>query len=1474
MKLFRLPFVLMGLYCMAFAYGQSYLPFDQLGLKDGLSHSLVNTLLQDRKGFIWLGAQDGLNRYDGYQFEVFRPDHDRRTSSIYGRWVTQLYEDREGQLWIRFRNGGLNRFDPVGWQFYLYLNEADDPHSIAGDFHSDFRFSQNFKNIIETEEGTLWIGATQGLSRYVRQADHFVSYRHDPRDARSLPGNFITALAEGPDGYLWVGTSKGLARMDPRTGLCERIELTAAGAAQEDIYVFNLLWDSQGRLWIGTRWNGLFLMEEKNGRRLHRYLCDLSIPAHERRDMIKATLETKTGEVWVGGEDGLHVLLPGAEHFSQVEGTQELKNITTLLEDSKGFIWANVEERDIGLLRINPERNGYQLFSKNEQIPRSLSSNVVSVMMEDRSGVLWFGTVKGGVNKLDLHRKPFQYYFHHPSNPNSLNTNDVYAIYEDDHDQLWVGTKKGLNRIDRRTGTVTVYEKDASRPQRTPSANIVGVIEPDPGGFLWLGYYDYKISRFYPATGRFEHFHHHELDPNSYRAWSLRDIIANGPGDTWFGARTYSLTQLRADGQTFRHYANVQPFLQGQPLSGQATDQKINCLHKDRRGGIWIGSQQSGLTRFDPTNGSVVNYVYDPTDSTSISDNEVNCIYEDDTGIFWIGTGSGGLNRFDPATGRFSNFRSSDGLNNNTVHGILPDGQEGLWLSTNRGICRFDPASGDFKSYYAEDGIQSNEFNPGAYFRSADGELFFGGVNGLTSFFPEEIKDNPIRPEVVITALRISNQVIMPGDTVNGRPLLSKAIEYTDEVVLTHRESVFGIEFAALHYAAPGQNRFAYRLEGFDPDWTYTRADKRYITYTNLDPGNYTFRVKASNSDEYWNEEGVSLRISVLPPWWDTPLFRRSMFLLLIGIGVLIVRLRTASLKAQKVRLRKLVAERTQALTEANRQLARSREAILRQKEQIERQKKYLEEMDEVKTRFYTNISHEFRTPLTLILGTVSDLVKRRDLSVVQQNSLRTLERNARRLLRLVSQILDLTKLEGGALKLNVKPGDIITHVQLIADSFQNMARQKDIALTFTANRQSARGFFDEDKLEKIIYNLLHNALKFTGPGGTVGLRLTVTGRESTPASVRISVSDNGPGIPEENRRNIFRRFYQGAGKVELREGTGIGLSLVQQLVSLHHGELELDSRTGEADHGATFTIHLPLTRDAYAEGEIASANDSTAPSLFLAKEEKRTPPALQAAIETMPAERLPVLLLVEDNEDMRAFIRRALRNTFEVLEAGNGAEAFDLLGEQIPDIVLTDVMMPRLNGLEFCRRLKDNPRTSHLPVLILTAKSSLDAELEGLNVGADDYITKPFQPAALQMKLRNIIESRRQLAERYKHDAWMEIDEAAHSPADRKLLGRAVEIIDAHLSDPDFNVDVFIREMGVGRTTLYEKLKAITGLSVNELIKSHRLKTGARLLIEERLSVSEVSYRVGFNDPKYFSKCFKKQFNKSPKEFVSAYTS
>ncbi len=832
------------------------LKFEHLSLQEGLSQSSVYAIAQDSQGFLWFGTQDGLNKYDGYDWTVYRhasDDPDTLSHSV----ISTLYQDQEGTLWIGTDGGGLNRFDPDTGQFVHYRAQPDGS-GLSGDY---------IRAILQDREGTLWVGTCgSGLNRFDRTKGRFKHYHHKPGDSRTLSSETLSVLYEDRAGTLWVGTSDGgLNRFDRDTGQFIRYQHDPDdphSLSSNDIAA--IYEDREGRFWVGTDDGGLNRLDRTTGQAIH-YRHDPDDPYSLSDDAVSAIHQDREGTLWIGTfGGGLNVLDPGSE--SQT-GRARFFHYQNDLDDE-----------------------------------RSLSSDFILSIWEDQMGVLWIGTHGGGINKLNLLAKPFVHYQARPQDDGGLSNNVVWAIYEDQAGILWVGSNGGgLDRFDRSSGQVTHYRHAPNEPHSLGN-NVVRAIYEEPDGTFWLGLDDGKVDRFDRSSGRFVHY---QLDTSA----SVPTIHRDAKGQLWVGSFGGGLYWFDASADRFVHYK------QALHLSHCLSSEYVHDIYEDPDGVLWLATIGGGLNKFEPGQKRLTHYMRDDAHPDSLSNNNLLSIHQGQAGTLWIGTQGGGLNQFDPGTETFTHYREQDGLANDVVYGILEDAQGYLWLSTNRGLSRFDPQRETFRNYDVSDGLQSNEFNGGAYFQSQSGEMFFGGINGFNTFFPEALEDNRQAPPVVITAFKKFNQTVR-SDLANG-----------EQIELSYQDNFVSFEFAALDYAAPEQNQYAYMMEGLDPDWVEA-GTRRHVDYPDLKPGHYTFHVKGSNSDGVWNESGTSIHITITPPFWATWWFRGGMLLLLVA-GVWVAhRLRVASIETRSRELAVLVQQRTAELQREIDQRADAEEAL------------------------------------------------------------------------------------------------------------------------------------------------------------------------------------------------------------------------------------------------------------------------------------------------------------------------------------------------------------------------------------------------------------------------------------------------------------------------------------------------------------------------------------------------------------------
>jgi signal transduction histidine kinase/ligand-binding sensor domain-containing protein len=802
----------------------------------------VTGILQDRKGFLWLATSEGLNKYDGYSFKVYKHDPDD-PHSLGDNMIWAIYEGRAGLLWIGTDGGGLNRFDPQTERFTRYRHDPDDPHSLSHNV---------VQSIYEDRAGTLWVGTNGGgLNRFDPQTERFARYRHDPDDPYSLGSDTVWTIYEDRAGVLWIGTwGGGLNRFDPQT---ERFTRYQHNPDDPHSLSNNVVWaiyeDRAGRLWIGSNGGGLDRFDPETERFIH-YQHDSEDPDSLSDNIVQPIYEDRTGALWIGTNSG-------------------------------------------GLNRFDPETGQFIRYQHDPADPHSLSNDNVWTIYEDRAGLLWIGTWGGGLNKYDRKTERFRLYQHDPGDSYSLSDNIVFSIYEDRAGLLWVGSSSGgLNKFDRETGQFVYYQHDSANPHSLSHNNVLVVYE-DRVGTLWAGTWGGGLNRFDPGTEQFIRYQHDPDNPHSLSDNAVTSVYEDRAGRLWVGTYGGGLNKFDRETEQFVHYQHDPDA----PYS--LSHNTILSIYEDLAGQIWVGTWGGGLNRFDPGTEQFIRYQHDPSDPYSLSDDTVPSIYEDRAGTLWVGTYGGGLNKFDRGKETFTHYREKDGLPNDGIYGILEDEQGNLWLSTNKGLSKFNPGSENFKNYDVRDGLQGNEFNAGAYHKSKSGEMFFGGVNGFNTFYPEDIKDNPHIPPITLTDFQLFNKPVGIG----GDSPLQKAIGETEALTLSYRDYVFSFGFAALDYTAPEKNQYAYMMEGFDKEWVYVDAARRFAPYANLPAGEYTFRVRGANNDGVWNENGAAIKITVTAPFWQTWWFMGLMAVLVVGAVIGAFQLRLRAVEAQRRRL-------------------------------------------------------------------------------------------------------------------------------------------------------------------------------------------------------------------------------------------------------------------------------------------------------------------------------------------------------------------------------------------------------------------------------------------------------------------------------------------------------------------------------------------------------------------------------------------
>ncbi len=1347
-------------------------------------------------------------------------------------------------------------------------------------------------DLIEDRLGFMWFATEAGLHKY--DGYKFTIYQYDHNDPNSISDNFITWLCEDVNGHLWVGTySGGLNQFDPVTGKFSRYLYdpdNPRSLSNDNIMSISACPQDSGQfIWIGTNW-GLNKFNLNTGTfkryfQFKRYTYT--------NNSIGALLCDKTGILWIGTSHGLYHYKAEIDSFLCFI---EKIAVKCIYEDRYGYLWVGTA-RDGGLYKIDREKGYNQHYKHDEDNPFSLSNGNVRAIGEDLQGNLWVGSYNG-LNLYSKEKDNFQRIYHIPNDPHSLNDNQITKIFQGRFEPLWIATCRGINKIINRRNKFTGFRIEPELENK-PGYHSVRAIHKDIGNYqnyLWVSGWGGGLFRFNMTAQSLRQIYNRSHIGGNYIKAIYQDPFRSnllwlgtwGSGLWLFDKDNLQFSkQLSKGWEPYFIYTIVQS--QGEGLFiGSATglyifnpedhtyeaiddsavqkqNDYITAIYEKEPGHLWLGTYYSGLKQltysrdFDGRIRTTYHYYkHQPDRLHSLSCNAITCIYEDFNGNLWIGTRGGGINKYIKVDDNFFCYDKNHGLPSNIIHAILEDNQEHLWISTQNGLSRFNPETEIFDNFDINDGLPCNEFNPRAAEKSGDGIMYFGGSNGFNFFHPDSILFNQFIPPIVITDFQIFNKSVDPGP---DSPIKTQ-VSMINEITLTHDQNVFSFEFAALDYSSPLKNRYTYKMEGVDPEWVGTDASRRFATYTNLNPGEYTFRVKGSNNDGIWNETGASVKVIIRPPWWRTYWAYISYMIFFIH---LLYSLRRYDLKRQQLK-HELELEHVHA--------------------------EKLQELDRLKSRFFTNISHEFRTPLTLLLAPIETMLGRiRDRKSLDELS--RMKRNAKRLHRLINQLLDLSRLETGAMKLHVTEENIVRLIKNLIQSFESLAMQRGIDLKFRSENDEIIAFVDKNKIEDILINVLSNAFKFTAPGGRVEVTVDTGIKEPPPQfpnarrkavysplnkgdkgsqkdCLILKITDTGIGIPPELVDKIFDRFYQTLD-AELRphEGSGIGLALTKELVGLHHGDIEVGSKPNK---GTTFTIYLPLgcqhfnAEDFGAESRQAEEPVQTGiiDELEIICADTETKPAI-----TFPFHKRPVVLIVEDNADMRSYLHELLETQYDIIEAQDGLTGLEAATKTIPDLILSDVRMPGMDGFELCQKVKTDERISHIPIILLTFRATVQDKVDGLETGADDYITKPFEAIELKVRIKNLLIQRTKLKERFSHEAIFPIKEMAPTSTDEKFLTRAMTIIEKEISNPAFDVANFAQAMAISRAHLYTKLHALTDQSVKQFIRTIRLKYAAQLLQKHTGNISEIAYQVGFGNPAYFSECFRKQFGQPPSKFA-----
>jgi signal transduction histidine kinase/ligand-binding sensor domain-containing protein/DNA-binding response OmpR family regulator len=1442
-------FVLMFLPGMA--VGQQPKPhFFNYTYKDGLSANCVNSICKDRYGYMWFATNDGLNKFDGANFSVYK-HNSADSTTIGGNDIAILYKDRRGNLWA---------------------------------------------------------GTNQSLSQYNSEKDAFVNYHFTGNSA-------IRGLCEDYTGDIWAGGYTGLFRLSPASGKIREYRHAAGAAKTKQLSsntVLCIYEDHRQRLWIGTN-AGLDLYERRQDNFLAYHHSDADTNSIAD-DVVRSITEDSIGNVWFGTNHGLSELGRDGKSFVNYgrnnadKGSLHCNHIYSVRTDKAGQPWVGTEE---GLEIFDPRSGRGQVILSDPRDKYSLVGNSVRAVFIDGNGLYWIGTYNGGISKYDENLAFFNFRGSNPFDRAGLSSPIVTSFAEDQSGDIYIGTDGGgLNLYHRRTG---LFEHPMlAKGEENRKMSILDMEKV--GDELWVGTYRKGVYALNMKSGKVRHY----LAGPGEGNLSGNDIFCikkDSKGNVWIGTNGYGVDVYLAGSGKFGHPGRSVP---GQD-TGVMSKGFIRDIDEDKAGKIWIASSGGGIVVFDPGTGTAKILSHN---NGNLPSNVVLSLHLDRDGNMWAGSMGGGLSLFDPGKNKFTSYSEQEGLSNAVIYKILEDGSGRLWVSTNKGISSFDRGNHRFKNYSYQNGIQRSNFSLGAGLNTTAGDMFFGGMEGLNYFDPLVLHCNKSVPTLQFTALKIANRTVIPGPAEPIKEHISDA----KEIRLGFKEN-FSIDFIALNFTTPQDCRYAYKLEGFDKDWNLV-GNSHTAIYTNLDPGEYVFRARATSDDGSWITPEKMVRITVKPPFWRTGYAYAGyvlMTVLLLGL------LRYTGIRRLKNKFA-LEQERIHA-----------RQMIEQERKEAERQ----HEFDELKIKFLTNLSHEFRTPVSLIVGPIERLLsqeeseeepekgsreasengsrersengsRQRIENGSQQGSengsrersengsrersengsrqgiekgsvsrsgerraqLSMVKRNAYRILNLVNQLLDFRKLEENELNLNLTDGDIVSFTRDIAESFRDIAAAKQIEFAFSSSLDEVYTRYDPDKIDRVLLNLLSNAFKFTDKGGKIGLHVD---RQAGTDLVRISISDTGIGMTKEIQDKIFGRFFQANGNGNmLNQGSGIGLSIAKEFVKLHGGTISVESTEGK---GSVFTVRLPCLPVA---GPVSGSVAGPVAGLLLGSE---TAPATGLVIrpelrgsadnggsgsgsrstptKTEPSFQNMTVLLIEDDDDFRQYLRDNLAPWYRIVEATNGKEGWQKTLSSHPQVIVSDINMPYMDGITLSLKIKSDKRTRHIPVILLTAVRGDGNQLRGLQTGACDYLTKPFNFEILNIKIRNLISLNQNLKNTYTRQLRVMPAAAVLGSEDEQLLIRITQYIDSHMDSQDLSVEDLSKHLFMSRGSLYNKIVDLTGEAPVEFIRSLKLAKAALLLEGSDMRIAQVGYAVGFSSPNYFAKAFKAKFNISPSEYA-----
>ncbi|MDT0684748.1 hybrid sensor histidine kinase/response regulator transcription factor [Autumnicola psychrophila] len=1354
---------------------------------EGLSSSTCMEIFQDTEGFLWFGTIDGLNKYNGYEFETFRPEPEN-PYSISSNRINAIVEDNQGFLWIATSNG-LSIYDKYSEKFHkVDLGLSTDYETQNSIFINTLLFSE--------VDNSVWVGTRNGKFHIKKNCE----FQFSIPVIECLKINFFNKN---------------------RKGLASDINVVGIESYQDEIFFLN----QENYLSIYNTGTSKFR--------------NITIPLSNEEwldHLPKKMLITNEGDFWMGNNlSNLFIWSPKEQSLHEISPAKDNIPIFDIYQDRNGQVWISTDGH--GLYLINKQGKLLQHFKSDPGNPFSIANNQPSKVLEDRDGIFWIATYNKGVNKLNPSKSAFGHYFYQSGRKNGLSSKIAQSVLEDSKGRIWIGTDGGgLNLFDEASDSYRHFRNEPNDLNSLSSDKILYLSEANDGG-IWVSTWDGGLSYFNPGTEKFKRF---TYDPNNSYSIGQNTVwcaVQDSMGRVWLGTQTAGLNVFNPQSEQFYQYTNTSA------EENSLISDFVFSLFIDSKDRLFVGTAQ-GLQYVNLN--SLKEYIPDKIlfhEIEGINNNRINYITEDSHGRIWIGSDLG-LYELNANLNLLHSYTTQNGLPNNLVVGIKEDLQGNIWITTKGGLSYLNTQTNRLQNFNVHDGIQGLEFQSKSIERTSGGLIIAGGINGFNMFNPKEISVHQELYEPIINNISFFNKRVRVGDTIGGRVILDRPLINSGGLKLKYDENYLTFEYVALNFENPERVRYQYLLEGLDE--AYISAGKnRLASYSNLQPGNYEFKVMAAIDGNWENAKTTSLPFSISTPPWLT--WWAYLIYCILALSLIFVFFYYYTI------------------------------LIRRNKER---------ELDHMKMKFFTNVSHEFRTPLTLILNPVDKILSSyTDPDQVKKSAV-TIQRSARRLLHLINQLLDFRKIDEGGDPLQVSRIDIVRFSRDVFELFRAIGEEKGICLKFYSSYSEYEMYFDPDKYEKILTNLISNALKFTSSGGSVNLNIERTSQETGLSAVlmgapkikefiKIVVADTGIGFQKEHLNEVFSRFFN---VDRTKTGTGIGLNFTKALVEMHGGSIDVKS---EYKKGSRFIVNLPVQpvskkfKRHAKNGDFGNYDLSEISKTILKAAEYELSITDNHSKEESIQEssndcNKPVILIVEDNKELRTHLKNELEFDFIIKEARDGEIGYNKVQKFYPDLVISDVMMPKKDGFELCRLIKTDIDICHIPVILLTARSLEEDRIEGFETGADEYLPKPFNIHVLRARIRNLLEAKKRLKAKFKSlSEVFPSKELTTNTLDEIFLDKSTKLVMENISDPDFSLEDIVNELGMGRSKFYRKINSITGQNPSHFIRTVRLKYAADLLRNSGHSIKEIAYMSGFNSSAYFSKTFKELFDITPTQFI-----